>query len=67
MHNVTYDFKEGQLIKLFHGRPSEAWDIYHAPTEELRSAIAWNDRNGDFEELERVHILEIFIMDFIHS
>lgn len=65
MHNVTYDFKEGQLIKLFHGS-SEAWDIYHAPTEELRNAIAWNDANGDFEELLRVDILEIFIMDFIH-
>jgi len=51
MHNVSYDFKEGQLIKLHYGRPIEAWDIYHAPTEELRNAIAWNDRNGDFEEL----------------
>jgi hypothetical protein len=67
MLNVSYDFKEGQLIKLFHGRPDEAWDIYHAPTEELRNAITWNDRNGDFEELQRVDILEIFISDFIQS
>jgi 2-hydroxychromene-2-carboxylate isomerase len=67
MKNVTYDFKEGQLIRLFHGVPDDAWTIYPAPTEELRRAIAWNDRNGDFDELERVHILEIFIHDFIRG
>ena len=64
---VSYDFKEGQLIRLFHGVPDEAWIIYEAPTEELRAAIAWNDRNGDFDDLERVHILEIFIHDFIRG
>jgi len=67
MLNVSYDFKEGQLIKLFHGRPDQAWHIYQAPTEELRNAITWNDRNGDFDHLERVDILEIFISDFIQS
>jgi hypothetical protein len=67
MKNVTYDFKEGQLIRLFHGIPDEAWTIYQAPTEELRKAIAWNDANGDFEELERVDLLEIFIHDFIRG
>jgi hypothetical protein len=65
--STSYDFKEGQLVKLFHGRPEKAWDIYHAPTEELRNAITWNDRNGDFDHLERVDILEIFISDFIQS
>ena len=64
---ISYDFKEGQLVKLFYGRPDEAWDIYNAPTEELRNAITWNDRNGDFDHLERVDILEIFISDFIQS
>ena len=64
---ISYDFKEGQLVRLFHGVPEEAWIIYEAPTEELRSAIAWNDRNGDFDDLERVHILEIFIHDFIRG
>jgi hypothetical protein len=67
MSHISYDFKEGQLIRLFHGVPDEAWTIYQAPTEELRAAIAWNDRNGDFDELERVHILEIFIHDFIRG
>jgi hypothetical protein len=37
------------------------------PTEELRAAVTWNDANGDFEELERVHLLEIFIHDFIRG
>jgi hypothetical protein len=67
MNSITYDFKEGQLIRLFHGVPDQAWTIYQAPTEELRAAIAWNDANGDFEELERVDILEIFIHDFIRG
>jgi hypothetical protein len=55
------------LIRLFHGVPDEAWIIYQAPTEELRRAITWNDSNGDFEELERVDLLEIFIHDFIRG
>jgi hypothetical protein len=64
---ISYDFKEGQLIRLFHGIPDDAWTIYQAPTEELRRAIIWNDSNGDFEELERVDLLEIFIHDFIRG
>jgi hypothetical protein len=64
---ISYDFKEGQLIRLFHGVPDEAWTIYQVPTEELRAAVTWNDSNGDFEELERVHLLEIFIHDFIRG
>jgi hypothetical protein len=52
---------------LFHGVPDDAWIIYKAPTEELRKAIAWNDANGDFDHLERVDILEIFIHDFIRG
>jgi hypothetical protein len=64
---ISYDFKEGQLIRLFHGFPDDSWTIYQAPTEELRAAITWNDSNGDFEELERVDILEIFIHDFIRG
>jgi len=62
---ISYDFKEGQLIRLFHGVSDDAWIIYQAPTEELRKAIQWNDANGDFEALERVDILEVFIHDFI--
>jgi hypothetical protein len=64
---ISYDFKEGQLIRLFHGVPDDAWIIYQAPTEELRRAITWNDSNGDFDHLERVDILEIFIHDFIRG
>jgi hypothetical protein len=67
MNNISYDFKEGQLVRLFHGVPDAAWLIYQAPTEELRAAITWNDANGDFEELERVDILEVFIVDFIRG
>lgn len=62
---ISYDFKEGQLIRLFHGVPDEAWIIYQAPTDVLRACIKWNDRDGDFDDLERVTILEIFLHDFI--
>jgi hypothetical protein len=24
---ITYDIKEGQLVRLFHGRPETAWDL----------------------------------------
>jgi hypothetical protein len=24
---ITYDIKEGQLVRLFHGRPDMAWDL----------------------------------------
>lgn len=62
---ISYDFREGQLIRLFHGVPDEAWDIYKAPTEELRACIKWNDKDGDFDHLDRLVILEIFLYDFI--
>lgn len=66
-HNdvIAYDFREGQLIRLFHGRPEDAWSIYDVPDEILSDAITWNDANGDFENLPRVKMLEIFISDFI--
>jgi len=30
---ISYDFKEGQLIRLFHGVLDQAWIIYQAHTE----------------------------------
>jgi hypothetical protein len=67
MSNIVYDFQDGQLIELFHGRPQAAWDIYTVPDEILRKALAWNDRNGDFDGVPRVHLLEIFLVDFVQS
>jgi hypothetical protein len=67
MKAVSYDFQEGQIVELFHGVPAESWDIYSAPNDIIRSALAWNDSNGDFEGLERVTLLEIFLSDFIQS
>jgi hypothetical protein len=64
-NTISYDFKDGQLIRLFHGRPEEAWCIYSVPDEILREAISWNDRDGDFEDVSRVHMLEIFLADFV--
>jgi hypothetical protein len=64
---TTYDFREGQLVRLFHGVPDTAWPIYTVPNEALRAALAWNDANGDFDALGRVHLLEIFLHDFVVS
>ena len=37
------------------------------PDDVIIRALEWNDRNGDFEGLERVRLLEIFLADFIVS
>lgn len=65
--SVTYTFTEGQIVELFHGRPQDAWNIYDAPDDVIRRAIAWNDPNGDFDDVPRVQLLEIFLADFIVS
>ena len=67
MNNISYDFKEGQIVRLFHGVPDDAWPVYTVPDDVLRQALAWNDSNGDFEGLARIHLLEIFLSDFIKS
>lgn len=67
MNATSYDFQEGQIVELFHGVPADAWPIHTAPDDVLRQALAWNDKNGDFDNLSRVHLLEIFLSDFIVS
>jgi hypothetical protein len=67
MSATSYDFQEGQIVELFHGVPHDAWDIYSAPDDVIIRALEWNDRNGDFEGLGRVRLLEIFLSDFIRS
>lgn len=67
MSPTSYDFQEGQLVELFHGVPADAWDIYSVPDDVLRAALSWNDKNGDFDQTSRVHLLEIFLADFIQS
>jgi hypothetical protein len=67
MSYITYDFQDGQIVELFHGRPQAAWDIYTVPDEVLIRALAWNDKGGDFDGLNRLSLLEIFLADFICS
>jgi hypothetical protein len=64
---TSYDFQDGQIVELFHGVPADAWPIQTAPDDVIRAALAWNDANGDFDNLSRVHLLEIFLSDFIVS
>jgi hypothetical protein len=65
MKNISYDFIEGQLVRLFHGVPESAWAIHALPDNILRDVLVWNDENGDFYDLPRQTMLEIFIHDFI--
>ena len=67
MSNLSYTFTEGQIVELFHGVPQAAWAIYTAPDDVIIRALQWNDRNGDFEGLERAQLLEVFLADFIVS
>jgi hypothetical protein len=64
-YGVSYDFKDGQIVRLFHGRPEASWTICDAPTDELIACISQNDANGDFEGLPREKVLEIFLHDYI--
>ena len=67
MSPTSYNFQDGQLVELFHGVPANVWDIYSVPDDVLRAALSWNDKNGDFDQTPRVHLLEIFLADFIQS
>lgn len=64
---ISYDFQEGQIVELVEGRPANSWDIYAVPDDVLRKVISWNDRDGDFQNLNRAQMLEVFLADFIQS
>ena len=44
---VTWDYCEGQLVRLYCGRPEQAWELYEAPEWALRAALRWNDLDAD--------------------
>jgi hypothetical protein len=54
MDFISYDFREGQIVELFHGRPQAAWEIDSAPDKVLRNVIAWAERQKEFDDYERV-------------
>jgi hypothetical protein len=64
--SVSYGFEHGQIIELIDGVPAR-WDIHAVPDDVLRAALSWNDPNGDFADTPRVHLLEVFLSDFIQS
>ena len=57
--NVRFTIAEDQIVKLFHDRPEGAYLPVDAPTEFLREFCAWNDRNGDYDDLSREDLLTI--------
>ena len=52
---ISYDFREGQIVELFHERPQAAWDIDSAPDTVLRRVIAWAEKQKEFDDYERVN------------
>lgn len=67
MSNTSFDFVEGQIVELYMGVPAASWTIYEAADSVLRRVLYWNDSNGEFETLDRVQLLEIFLHDFVVS
>lgn len=50
-------FKDGEICKCV--------SIYQASDDLIREALSWNDPGGDFDNLPRAALLEIFLSDFI--
>ena len=63
----TYDFVDGYLLELINNKTINAWSIYDVPTDKIRAACAWNDKNGEFDNADRLALLECFLHDFIVS
>jgi hypothetical protein len=64
---ITYDFKNGAIVKLYNGVAVRYFDPALITCAELMDVLEWNDPNGDFHELERHTLLEILLRDFIVS
>jgi hypothetical protein len=62
---VTYDFVDGDVVEIVDGEPIMCWSIYTVPDSVLREILFWNDKDGDFYELTRLQMLEIFLSDFV--
>ena len=62
---VTYDFVDGEVVELHNGEVAATWSIYTVPDDVLRRVLSWNDKDGDFEECERLALLQVFLADFV--
>jgi hypothetical protein len=58
-HTIRYTFIDGQITRLFHDRPDTAYAPADAPVEFLRAYAQWNDRNGEYDDLDRDTLLTI--------
>ena len=62
---ITYDFVDGEVVELHNGEVVATWSIYTVPDDVLRRVLSWNDKDGDFEECERLALLQVFLADFV--
>lgn len=65
MLKITYEFIDGEVLELHNGEVHNAWSIFTVPDSILRRVVAWNDKDGDFDECERLALLQIFLADFV--
>lgn len=62
---TTYEFIDGEVLELRDGVTHQAWSIYSVPDMILRRALSWNDKDGTFDECDRLTLLQIFLADFV--
>ena len=62
---ITYDFMDGEVVELRDGEVDKTWSIHTIPDDVLRHVLYWNDKDGDFDGLSRLQMLEIFLSDFV--
>lgn len=49
---ISFDYTEGQIVKLFHGRPADAHFLTHAPANFMLDALRWNDPHTDYSSTD---------------
>lgn len=64
---ISYDFIDGEVVEIIDGQIGEVWPIYTIPDDVLRRVLSWNDKDGDFDECNRIALLQVFLADFVIS
>ena len=63
--NVSYEFIDGEVVELNDNKIVSTWSIYTVPDSVLRRVLSWNDKDGDFDECDRIALLQVFLADFV--
>jgi len=61
---ITYTVEEGQLVRMYHGRPETAWYLCETPTWALREALTWNDPSGCYLTVHASDAVDLIAVQF---